>query len=289
MTTATKRQPARRSLRPADSDYWRRPLARELDRFVRKARGRRIRSRLDFAKQTVRIPEGPFEGKYFRESFQPYSAAALRLMDSSLLRFVRIAGCVQSGKSFTVLILLLWHLFERGEDVGYGVPELDQSARDKWQQEILPVIMNSPELRRFMPTSGTASRGGTPSMITFLNGATLRFISGTGGDHHRSNFTVPVTIKTEVDRYDTATGVSREASPPVQITNRTAAYGDQAFDYEECTVTTETGRIWQELQESTNHRFAVVCPFCEAARNELSRKAFCCSTPVFRKKVRLTP
>lgn len=254
------------TLPPADLAYWRRPLAREVKRFAKIAKGRRIRSRREFARACVVLPEGPHEGFNWRPEFQPYCATVLRLMDELPHRKYRFSGCVQSGKSFVGVICVLWHLLERGEDVGYAVPDLDQSARDKWHQEFLPVIMASPELRKMLPESGEGSKGGTPSLIKFKNGATLRFISGEGKDKHRSNFTVHVVFKTEVDRYDTPGAVSRESSPPEQIDNRTKAYQatNQAFSYEECTVTEETGRIWLEIQESTNHRLHVRCVHCAA-------------------------
>lgn len=234
-------------------------------RFAATARGRRLRSRLEFAERCIVLPnEGPFKNQNWRPHFQPYTAAVLSLMDRLAYRKYRFTGCVQSGKSFVGVICVLWHLFERGENVGYAVPDLDQSARDKWHQEFLPVILASPELRKHLPESGEGSQGGTPSLIKFKNGASLRFISGTGKDHHRSNFTVDVVFKTEVDRYDTAGDVSRETSPPEQIENRIEAAGDSGFSYEECTVTEESGRIWTELVASTNHRLCVECVHCGA-------------------------
>lgn len=267
MVAATKssRQPVSERHSDRERAFWRRALAREAERFANAARGRRIRSRVEFARDCIVLPEGPHKDEHWRPDYQPFCAASLRLMDECGKRKFRFTGCVQSGKSFIGVIVVLWHLLERGEDVGYAVPDLDQSARDKWHKEFLPVIEASPLLRQLLPDSGEGSQGGTPTMIKFRNGATLRFISGTGGDKHRSNFTVHVVFKTEVDRYDTAGEVSRETSPPEQIENRTEAYGDLAWSYEECTVTDESGRIWTELQESTNHKFHVHCVHCQAA------------------------
>lgn len=248
-----------------ERQFWRRALSREVQLFARAARGRRIRSRLQFARDCIVLPEGPFKDEHWRPEYQPFCASALQLMDDCGKRKFRFTGCVQSGKSFIGVIVVLWHLLERGEDVGYAVPDLDQSARDKWHKEFLPVIEASPVLRRLLPESGEGSQGGTPTMIKFGNSATLRFISGTGSDKNRSNFTVHVVFKTEVDRYDTAGEVSRETSPPEQIENRTEAYGDLGWSYEECTVTDEQGRIWTELQESTNHKFHVRCVHCQGA------------------------
>jgi hypothetical protein len=236
-----------------------------MERFASQARGRRMLTSVEWAERNLVLPEGPFVNQHWRPSMQPYTAAALELMDRAPLRWFRFSGCVQSGKSLLGLIRCIWHLAERGEDVGYAVPDIDQSGRDKWQKEFLPVFEASPALRVLLPLRGEGSKGGTPTSIRLRNGANLRFISGTGGDHHRSNFTLPVTFCTEVDRYDTAGNVSRETSPPEQIINRTLAYGMNGWTYEECTVTDETGRIWVQYQESTRHKFYVPCVHCREA------------------------
>lgn len=234
----------------------------ELHRFRAIAKGRRLRSRVEFAEQVIVLPEGPHQGEHWRRHFQPYAFHILDAMDSLGFRKFRVTGCVQSGKTFNVVILnTVWHLFERRETVVFGVPEMD-TARDKWQEELLPAIEASPELRQYLPSGGGGSRGGTPTAIKFRNGATLRFMGATGGDHRRSHFTAPVVVKTEVDRFDTAGESSREAPPVEQMEARTEAFGDQAFSYEECTVTTENGRIWTELQRGTNTKIAVMCVHC---------------------------
>jgi len=242
---------------------WRPTVYRELSRFTKNARGRRMRNRVEFARDMIVIPEGPFKDSHWRPHFQPYSYHLLNAMDTLGFRKYRVTGCVQSGKTFSVPVInTLWHLFELRQTVVFGVPEME-TAGDKWREELLPAIEASPWLRQFLPKGGKGSRGGIATSYKFRNGATLRFMSATGGDHRRSHYTTPVVVKTEVDRYDHSSELSREASPVEQMEARTEAYGDRAYSYEECTVTTETGRIWTELQRGTNTRLFVQCPHCD--------------------------
>ena len=243
---------------------WRRSLATEMKRFAAQARGRRLRSRIDFAQEFIVIPEGPYEGEHWRPHFQPYTYHALRLMDTCGLRKFRFTGCVQSGKTFLVVINTLYHLFERRESVIYGVPDVAETGADKWREELKPVIDAHPALAAMLPSKGRGSKGGTATALKFKNGATLRFMGGSGGDHRRSHFTAPVVVKTEVDRYDQASEASRESPPVEQMEARTEAFKrlGRDYSYEECTVTTEQGRIWTELERSTMHRLYVRCVDC---------------------------
>lgn len=231
-------------------------------RYATAACGRRLRSRVEFAEQCIVVPEGPYQGEHWRSHFQPFTYHVLHLMDSAGFRKFRFTGCVQSGKTFLVVINVLWHLFERNETVIYGVPDIHETGADKWREELLPVIDASPQMRQFLPRQGRGSKGGIPTAIKFTNGATLRFMGAGGGDHRRSHYTAPVVVKTEVDRYDIATESSRESSPVEQMEARTEAFNERAFSYEECTVTTASGRIFTELERSTRTRLCVPCVGC---------------------------
>jgi hypothetical protein len=243
---------------------WAPILRRETQRFCRRARGHRMRSRVDFACQEIVLPEGPHEGERWRPDFQPYAYHVLYLMDTLGFRKYRGTGCVQSGKTFTLdVIPTLWHLFERKENVIFGLPEMDM-AETKWVEEFSPVFDSNPWLARLLPRSGRGSKGGFGTLIKFRNGTTLKFMGGSGKDSRRSGATAPVVIKTEVDRYDVAAEGSREAPPVEQMEARTEAFDDLSFSYEECTVTTEDGRIWTELQRGTATELYSQCRSCGA-------------------------
>lgn len=241
---------------------WRPTALREAKRFVRLVRGQRLRSRLEFAKQVIVLPEGPYEGEHWRPEFQPYAYHVLHLMDSLGFRKIRGTGCVQSGKTFNFgVIPLAWHIRERRENVVFGLPEMDM-AETKWLEEIWPVFESSPDLRWLLPKSGRGSRGGFATLIKFRNGATLKFMGYSGKDSRRSGATAPVQILTEVDRGDVAAKSSRETIPVEQIGSRGDAFEDLSFNYEECTVTDEDARIWSEFNLGTGAELYTQCVGC---------------------------
>lgn len=241
---------------------WRSALREEVQWWRQHATTPKRRTRLEFAKQVIVLPEGPHEGSRWREKYQPFAGHMLRLMDGLPFRRYAITGCVQSGKTLNAIVIpCLWHLFERKETVVYGLPSMDM-AKDKWREELLPVIEASPALRQHLPEGGAGSRGGTPTAIKFRTGVTLKFMSAHGRDDKRSAFTAPVIVKTEVDRYDEAGESSRETDPAAQMDQRAGAFGEQAFIYEECTMTTENGRINQRFLAGTQTELYAECPEC---------------------------
>lgn len=241
--------------------HWRDLMREGIRRFTRDARGVSIRSRLQFAQEVIWIDEGKHKGRWRIET-QPFAAHALDLMDRTGFRKYRGSGCVQSGKTTNwSLVNLAWHIAERREDTILGIPQL-KMAENVWSTKIEPIFRKSPHLRGLLPSSGAGSRGGFTDLIRFRNNVTLKFMGGGGSDDERSSHTAPVAIKIEVDRYDKPSQVSREGPPPEQITNRTESYGDDAFDYEECTITTEDGRINTEIQDGTQTWLYYECPHC---------------------------
>jgi phage terminase large subunit GpA-like protein len=154
----------------------------------------------------------------------------------------------------------MWHLFEWGEDVIYGVPSLDL-VKDKWADDILPAIQSS-RYRELLPTSGGGSKGGTPTSIQFANGAQLRFMTAGGGDKARSGKTTRVLVVTETDGFDEVGAASREADKFSQLEGRLSAFGDQGILYAECTLSTELGRTNREIKAGTDSRILIRCPHC---------------------------
>ncbi|MCA9268987.1 MAG: phage terminase large subunit family protein, partial [Planctomycetales bacterium] len=225
------------------------------------SRAPRLRTMRQFGEDEIVLPEGPFAGRRLNTRRQPFTGLLLDAIDSRQWRRHAITGCVQSGKSLHGYVLpALYHLFELKETTILGLPTMDM-AKDKWREEILPVIERS-RYRHLLPDSGAGSRGGTVEAIKFKHGPTLKFMSGHGGDEKRSSFTARVVVVTEADKMDTAGEASRETSPLGQIEARTLAYGDQARVYLECTVSIEQGAIWTEYNAGTRSRIACPCPHC---------------------------
>lgn len=232
-----------------------------LRQFAERARAPRLRSMRQFAEQEIVIPDGPFEGRRFNCDRQPYAKLWFDAVDSQLWNRFAAVGPTQSGKSLTCFIIpAMYHLFEIGETVICGLPTME-IAKDKWREDLLPAIEQS-RYRDLLPRGGASSRGGTPESIQFINGVTLKFMSGGGSDKKRAAFTSRVLVVTEADDLDEASSTSREADKLKQMEARTKAYGDRKRIYLECTASLDTGRIWREYQQGTKSKIACLCPHC---------------------------
>lgn len=212
-------------------------------------------------------PGGPFAGRRWRADFQPYAARVVAALDEALIsgRWNRVAltAGAQTGKTFIVVALILYVLFELNETVIFGVPTLEM-AEDKWQNDILPVLSRT-RYAALMPRQGAGSRAGQiRSARQFANGATLRFMTGGGGDAKRSGYTARVVVITEADKLDRAALAGREADRISQIEARADAWGDRRLIVMESTPTVSQGRIWRELTGGTDSRIVLPCPHCGA-------------------------
>ena len=101
---------------------------------------RRYRSMSEFAEGELVLTTGDRKNLGYRFVDQPCHSLLCREFDSN--HWVRhlVAGPTQSGKSTIAFILpLLYHLFERGEDVVAGVVDLAMVA-DMWSERILPML-----------------------------------------------------------------------------------------------------------------------------------------------------
>jgi phage terminase large subunit GpA-like protein len=170
-------------------------------------------------------------------------------------------GPSQGGKTLQgSTVPLMWHLFEWGEDVIYGVPSLDMVS-DKWNDDILPAI-EACRYKDLLPSAGRGSKGGTPTRIQFANGAGLRFMTAGGNDKTRAGKTGRVLVVTEADGFDVVGGESREADKFSQLEARLNAHGDNGILYAECTLSTESGRTHREIKGGTDSRILIRCQHC---------------------------
>ena len=239
------------------------PVQADLTWFLDQARPRRLRTMRQFAEQEIIIPEGPFAGRKFRCSRQPYTGLWFDAVDSGLWNRCVATGPTQSGKTLSCFVIpMLYHLFEQGETVICGLPDMDM-AGDKWREDILPTIERS-AFRELLPSHGGGSRGGRVESLQFRNGATLKFMSGGGSDKSRAGFASRVVVITETDGMDQAGATSRESDKITQLEARTRAYGSRKRVYLECTVSTEGGRTWQEYLQGTKSQIVLPCPGCKA-------------------------
>ena len=229
--------------------------------FLAQAKPRRMRTMRRFAEDEIVLPSGPFAGNRFRVHRQPFTGLWFDEVDSGRWSRFVATGPTQSGKTIACFVIpLLYHLFEYGETVICGLPDMDM-ATDKWREDLLPIIERS-RYRDQLPKQGSGSRGGLVQSLQFRNGATLKFMSGGGGDKSRAAFTSRVVVITETDGMDEAGRNSRETDKISQLIARTRAFGHRARIYMECTVSTEGGRTWQEYTQGSRSRIVLPCPKC---------------------------
>lgn len=238
------------------------PALSEVRFLIGVARTPKIRSIRQFAEDEIIIPDGPFKGRRFRVDRNPVSRLWFEAVDSGRWNRLVATGPTQSGKTLKCFVIpTLYHLFELNETVICGVPNMDM-AGDKWREDLFPAIEAS-RFRDLLPRDGAGSRGGKVEAIKFRNGATLKFMSGGGGDKKRAAFTSRVLVVTETDGMDEAGVSSREADKITQMEARTRAFGSRKRIYLECTVSIEQGRTWREYKAGTESRIAVQCPHCD--------------------------
>lgn len=225
-------------------------------------RGGHIRSMLEFAEETVRVPNGPYAGRRYKTRYQPYTRLYFEAVDSGQYNDIYAVGPTQSGKTLTCYVIpILYHMVELQETVVSGVP-IEDIASDKWREDILPVIRRSGR-QDLLPRRGAASQGGKIDVVvTLTNGAALRFMAGGGSDKTRSSYTARVLAVTEADGLDVRGGTSAEADKLTQLMGRTLSYGSRRRHYMECTTSTDEGAIWRGYIYGTESRICIPCGHC---------------------------
>lgn len=238
------------------------PEISELQFLARESRTRQSRTLEEFAVEEIVLPTGPYANQRLRIDRQPFLELLYAEFASGRWSRAFVTGCVQSGKSLGAYVIpTLYHLFEIGEDVILGLPDLNM-ANDKWTRDFVPVIEKS-RYAHLVPSEGPGSRGGKVVSVKFKNGAELRFMSGGAGDKGRASYTSRVVALTEVDGMDKAKETSEETDPISQIEARTKAFQNRMI-YGECTLTTKFGRTYREIKGGSDSRIALPCIYCKA-------------------------
>jgi len=231
--------------------------------FVRSAREPRRRSLAEFAEQEIIVPKGPAPGR-FRMDRQPFARLFFAEIESGRWTEINVVGCVQSGKTLIgFVIITLYHLFEIKEAVICGVPKED-IAKSKWLEYIRPVIAGS-RYAAHIPLSGEGSKEGARVVsIYFGNGASLRFMSGGGGDAARASETARVVVITETSKMDVRAATSQESNKVTQLKARTKAFDAAARVYMESTPTVDEGLAWHNHLQGSQSKICLPCPHCKA-------------------------
>lgn len=216
----------------------------------------------EFAEDEIVLPDsGQHANEKYRCSYQPFTRLWFDAIASRIFRRYVATGPSQSGKTLTCCVIpACYHLFEVRETVIFFSPKMEINE-EKWLIDIKPTIEKS-RYAHFLPRSGRGSQGGFSELIVFKNGSRIKFMTGGGGDKNKAAFTSRVAIGTEIDGMDTASKTSRETDPLNQIAARLRSHGSRAVEYLECTVSTESGRVWQEVTKGSNSKIVLQCPHC---------------------------
>ena len=219
-----------------------------------------------WVEEEITIPTGQYAGNPYRHWRHPVSRIWFHQLELDYWWRFAVVAPTQNGKTLMGYVIpVLYHLFELGETVIIGLPDM-RMADDKWSLDFLPVIEAS-KYRMFLPSTGEGSRSGKiKSSIRFLNGAVLRFMSGGGSDKARAGFPgCRVVAITETDGMDEAGESSREADKCKQIEARTRNRpAPERRAYLECTASIPSGKIWTEYTRGTKSRIVRPCPYCRA-------------------------
>jgi phage terminase large subunit GpA-like protein len=240
----------------------------EMLRMVEDFRPQKLRTMREFAEQEIIIPEGQYAGLPFRLHRQPWAKVWFDEIESGRWTQFCNIGSRQGGKTFLgSTIPLLYHIFEMRETAIFAAP-LDEQIADKWKLILKPAILSS-KYRDLIPTRGSGARGGSSNLnaIEFLNGVTMKFMTGGGTDKSRASFTSRVLIVTEVDGFDVIGGTSAESTKLAQMEGCTASYDNRARRFYECTASIETGKIWTSYTKGSCSLLYSPCPKCECYVN----------------------
>jgi hypothetical protein len=141
------------------------------------------------------IPSGRFAGERFKLETQPVLNLWIDAVDSHEWTDLVFQAVTQMGKTlFGFVAPLLYHTCELAENFVLGVPFGDM-ASNKWDADILPVLMASPGLRKLLPRRGSGSGGGKiRDSVQLANGAILKIMSaGADSAHSRGPSVAPTS------------------------------------------------------------------------------------------------
>lgn len=231
---------------------------------LRIAKSKAPRTLKQLLTEDVWIPNGPAKNTRFRFDRQPVQELFVDEFDNGDWNEYVYSAPSQSGKTLIGYVApLLFHTIELQEDYVLGVPFADM-ASIKWQADVVPVLMASPKLRRFLPTTGSGSKKGkVRDTITLSNGVIINLMGAGASDAGKAGFTARVVGVTEAAGFSTAGGTSKESDPLRQLRARQKSWPDeQQRTYIEGTLTVEQDLPWALKELSSRSKIVAPCPYC---------------------------
>lgn len=227
---------------------------------------RKPRSFLGFA-HTMRLPDGPHQGDFFRPETEPAQMHLVKAMDSGKWRRFVIIAPSQRGKT-TVAVLMPWlhAVAEAGVAVGFIMPNLDKLAQN-WEGKLKPAIIGS-GFGAWLPTKGPGSKGGRPAALAMVNPLTGKtvvtyFMAGGTGSRETSLSAVS-PARLAIDEAD-----DFEDSGQIELAlKRLESWGKKATAFIASTINARGQREIHPIldfytrSDATQSRLAHKCPSC---------------------------
>lgn len=218
----------------------------------------KLRPMRQFAAEEIMLDDGEREGQRLNPDFQRWPGLILDMFDEAELREYWLTGPRQTGKTLLIMVAMLYHLFERRENV-IALAPTEVLAKGWWKDKILPLIELS-RYSKYLPKTGPGSKRGQVESMRFGNGATLRFF--TAGKLKASTFTARVIFVTEASKMEPADGSDNESNAIAAIKKCSASFSNPIL-YSDCITTTKEGIVNVTVDElGTASRIMLPCVHC---------------------------
>lgn len=217
----------------------------------------------EFCESEIFIPKGLAAGQFSHETLPLLKDISVELGKRSPHQYKIIIGPKQTGKTVIgIHCPVIYYWLELNQDTIFFMPTRE-IAFTNWRTKILPMVKANPELFRKLPSEGLSSKGAVPNEIISTDGAVLYFVGSSGSDIQMSSISAHNCFADEVEKMQHEKSTSEEGSPVDQVIARTDAYQLDKLIILVCTITTESGRMWQEYKSGTRGLPFVKCPKCK--------------------------
>lgn len=191
--------------------------------------------------------------------FTPYLVGIMDAARHTGVQVVILCKTPQTGGSEAGLNIL-GQMIEMSPGPAMVVFPDEITAKENSKDRILPMLQDSPRLRKYM----SGSVDDASSIRINLRHMPI-YLGWSGSVSRLGNKPIRILILDELDKYQ---NVKREATSESLAEKRTTTWKSRRFIFKLSTPTTEGGPIWRAFTEEAHARFDyyVICPFCGTAQ-----------------------
>jgi phage terminase large subunit GpA-like protein len=233
-----------------------RPKRKIMDAWERQAWSPPPEETIDqWAERSIVLPRGvsAIAGPLTLE-LTPYLREPLRAVIDPDTEEIVLCTSSQVGKTTFLVIAVLYYIANDPWNVFHIMPTEDEALEVKHERYI-PIIKESPALAGLLDPK---PRGQLAGDTIRLNGCTVTF-RGSRSASGLASKPAKIAIADEIDKWESWTGA--EADPLDLLGERLKTFHDAKF-LKVSTPTTKDGRIYRDLEISTDERYFVPCPIC---------------------------